>query len=149
MRTTLAILAVSVATACSPIHESSYQLEYSVIPRAMLWRAIEAARELHYSIAAVESDDVFHNAFLAFAEGSPQRAPSALLVHIDSADLAPVSPDVGHASWGRGTAVNVIPMRFRDGKAVPVKEVSPGTRADAEQLMIAIYDRSRGDRQLP
>jgi hypothetical protein len=42
-----------------------------------------------------------------------------------------------------GTKVAVTPLAFRDGRELRGAQVPLKTRHDAEQLMYAIYDRSR------
>ena len=143
MRTTLLALAL---VACTPVHENTYVLKYSAAPRTMLWPAIEAARGLHYSIAAIEAPDIFHNSFLAFSDASPTRSPSALLVNLAVTDTSMHRPD-GFAG-ASATIVEVTPMAFEHGRPVPAKRVAASTREDADKLMIAIYDATRSDRAL-
>jgi hypothetical protein len=132
--------------ACTPLHENTYELRYSTQPRAMLWPAIEAARELHYSIAAIESPDVFHNSFLAFSDTSLASAPNALLVQLARTDPKKHRPD-GFAGPA-ATVVEVTPMAFQGGHPVPATSVSEQTREDADRLMLAIYDATKSDREM-
>ncbi len=144
MRSTqLLVVVLAAAAACSPLHGTAFQMRYEVVQRKVLLHAVDAAREMHYSIVAVESPDVYHNQMLAFAEGSPSRTPTALLIDISETDGAcsPLSSCVNTS-----THVQVTPLAFRDGKMVPDAQVPPQTRAHAEPLMTAIYDRARGDR---
>jgi hypothetical protein len=133
-----------VAAACEPIHGNTYQLRYQVTPRNMLLGAIDAARELHYNIVAVESPDIFHNMFLAFADKDDPHNPTALLVTLSYVDDA--CPPSGCTDIP-GTKVAVTPMAFRNGKAIPDANVPARTKAHAEELMYAIYGHNLENRR--
>ncbi len=143
MRHALLALALS---ACGPIHGTAYSMHYDVTPRKIVLTAVDALRELHYDIVALESPDVYHNAFLAFADGSTRSNTRALLVQIAYPDGA--CPPEGCGSFDMPTDVAVTPLAFHDGHELPAAQVPPKLREHAEQLMYTIYDRNRGNRHL-
>jgi len=139
----ISTLLLVAATACAQIHgTSSFQLHYDVRPREMVMGAIDAARSLHYDIVAVESADWDHNAFLALSDPSSKTHATALLVNIDAQydDRNKVNPP--------GWRVAVRPLAFRDGHELSEAEVPAETKAQAEELMYAIYDHNRANRHL-
>jgi hypothetical protein len=143
MRTIPVAIALTLA-ACAASHETSFNLRYDGTPRSMVWDAIEATRKLHYSIVAVESPDVFHNAFLAIADGTPAKSPLALRIEIST---APSTPKVTRNGTGAATTlVQVTAMKFVNGEPVRDTEVPAQTRADAERLTLAIDQQTRGNR---
>lgn len=146
------LLAIALA-ACTPIHGTAYLAHYDVAERKVLVHALDAARELHYSVVAVESPDVHHNALLAFADHSSAAAPTALLIQVATEHSSACAPQQSMRQPGvvapcseptPGTRVAVTPLAFRGGHEVPAPAQ---TKADAEKLMLAIFDRSRDYRE--
>ncbi len=151
MRSILLLVAIS---ACTPIAGTAYQAHYVVPPRTILVNALDIARENHYSAVAIESADVFHNSMLVFRDGSPAKAPTALLISV-AIPPKPLAAPTGGAQPGTfdgvspapGTKVAVTAMAFKDGKELPESQVPAETKADAQRVMYAIYDRSRDFRE--
>jgi len=149
MRYTLLAVLLA-ATACEPLHGSAFRMHYDVVPRKLVLSAMDAARELHYDVVAIESPDVRHNTLLAFADGSRRSNTTALLIQIawpTGACRSDLSLD-GCGSFDMPTDVAVTPLAFRNGVELPKAQVPAETKAHAEQLMYAIYDRNRGNRHL-
>lgn len=139
--------------ACGPIHGSTYQLHYDVNPRLLVGTAIDVARELHYDVVALESPDKLHNAFLALADGSSKTHATALLVQIawqDEACPPPfgVMPIPSCGTIDMPVHLAITPLAWANGHELPDAQVPAETKAHAEQLMYAIYDRNRGNRHL-
>ncbi len=146
-------LMLLLAAACGPIHGSLYTMHYDVAPRKMVLSAMDAARELHYDIVALESADMKHNAFLALADSSSKAHATALLVQIAWVDEAcpPVKgyqPTSGCGTADVPTQVAITPLAWADGHVLPNAQVPATTKAHAEELMHAIYDRNRANRHL-
>jgi hypothetical protein len=137
-------LLAALLAACSPIHGTAYSMHYDVVPRKIVLTAVDVLREQHFDIVALESPDVYHNAFLAFADGSTKAHLRALLVQIDFNDGA-CRPE-GCGTFDMSTQVAVTPLAFHNGHELPAAQVPPQLRAQAEQLMYTIYDRNRGNR---
>ncbi|MGE5186814.1 MAG: hypothetical protein ACM31C_32395 [Acidobacteriota bacterium] len=152
MRSILLALAIS---ACTPIAGTAYQAHYVVPPRTILVNALDVARENGYSAVAIESADVFHNSMLVFRDGSPTKAPTALLISVAIPPKRLDAPTQGSAPGGTvgsvstapGTKVAVTPMAFENGHALAESQVPAETKADAQRVMYAIYDRSRDFRE--
>ncbi len=148
------LLVLAIVAACAPRHGSAFFTHQDVVPRQILWTAIEATRELHYDVVAVESADHGHAAFLALADSSTD-VHTVLLVQIESAE----SIRVNHARVGCrglrvarfvdiGTRVSVTPLAFRNGRELSEDQVPLETKDHAEHVMLAIYDRTRSERRL-
>ena len=93
------VLVLAILVGCAPHSGSAFVAHYDVEPRALLPAALDATRDMHYQVAALDSKDARHASFLAL-----------------------------------------------DGRELPDAEIPAATRAEAEQLMFAIYDRARSDR---
>ncbi len=151
MRSILLALAIS---ACTPIAGTAYQAHYVVPPRTILVNALDIARENGYSAVAIESADVFHNSMLVFRDGSPAKAPTALLISVAVPPKPLASPGqssdpgtISSVASAPGTKVAVTAMAFKDGHELPEAQVPAETKADAQRVMYAIYDRSRDFRE--
>jgi hypothetical protein len=149
----ISTLLLVLATACGQLHGSAFLMHYDVSPRKMVLSAIDAARELHYDIVALESADTKHNAFLALADGSSKEHATALLVQIAWRDEA-CPPVVGRQPIGGcgtidvPTQVAITPLAWANGHELPGAQVPAETKVHAEELMYAIYDRNRSNRHL-
>ncbi len=150
----ISALLLVIASACEPIHgTSTYQLHYDVTPRHLVGSAIDAARELHYDVVALESPDLLHNAFLALADRSSKAHATALLVQIGWQDEACPPPfgqlaDPHCGTIDMPTYLAITPLAWANGHELPGARVPEATKAHAEELMHAIYDRNRGNRHL-
>jgi hypothetical protein len=142
------LLLLTILAACAPHGGTAYITNYDVRPRALLPAALDATREMHYQVAALDSKDAAHASFLAL-DGVREQANTALLVQIAPTKHLGDLCKRAHCrrAVNLSTVVAVTPLAFRDGRELPDAEVPASTRADAERLMLAIYDRARSDRR--
>jgi hypothetical protein len=132
---------LAIVASCAPRAGSAFIAHYDVEPRALLPAALDATRDMYYQVAALDSKDARHASFLAL-DGIRERAQTALLVTIER----PERPRCRRCGTSSDVRLAVTPLAFRDGHELPATEVPAATRADADQLMLTIYDRARSDR---
>ena len=51
------LAALAFAAACTPRHGSAFFAYQDVLPRQLLWTAMDATHELHYDVVAIDSAD--------------------------------------------------------------------------------------------
>ncbi|MGE5185988.1 MAG: hypothetical protein ACM31C_28225 [Acidobacteriota bacterium] len=135
------MLTLVVGCAAAPEHRCVQMVASYDSASALLPLALDAARAQHLDIAAL---DTARGAFAAIDDSACAAVRVVYVVNIEPLKYARQFRYV--RVRGKYVAIGVTPLAFAGGRELP--RVPAAADARAEQLLLAIYDRTRSEREL-